>query len=461
MKNFLDNKKIEEYLSNAVAPDEKELDKILKKASELKGISFEEAERLLLVESKEGIDKLAEVANFIKESIYGKRLVLFAPLYVSNICNNECLYCGFRKSNKSIHRNTLTMDEITEETKALIDQGHKRVLLVSGEGLGRSALDYTIEALETIYAVKQPNGNIRRINVNVAALEVEDYKKLKEANIGTYQLFQETYHEETYRKMHKSGPKADYDYHLGAMDRAMEGGIDDVGIGILFGLTDYKYEIMALLQHIKHLENKFGVGPHTISVPRLEPATGSDVASNPPHPVTDSDFRKIIAILRITVPYTGIILSTRENANTRREALRLGISQISAGSKSDPGGYSKKDHSDAQFSLGDHRPLHDVIEDIVDMDHIPSFCTGCYRLGRVGKDFMDLAKPGLIKAHCYPNAVFTFTEYLEDFGSDALKKKGYALIERTLPENVVDPKKRIEVMKNVEEIKKGKRDIYY
>lgn len=461
MKNFIDNKKIEEYLKNAVAPDEKELDKILKKARKLKGLSFEEAERLLLVESKEDIDKLAEVANFIKETIYGKRLVLFAPLYVSNICNNECLYCGFRKSNKSIHRNTLTMEQIAKETEALIEQGHKRVLLVSGEGLGRNGVDYTIDALKTIYAVQKPKGNIRRINVNIAALEVEDYKRLKAANIGTYQLFQETYHEETYRKMHVSGPKADFDYHLGAMDRAMEAGIDDVGIGILFGLTDYKYEIMALLQHIKHLEDKFGVGPHTISVPRLEPATGSDVASNPPYPVNDSDFRKIIAILRITVPYTGIILSTRENAKMRKEALHLGISQISAGSKSDPGGYSKKDHSDAQFSLGDHRSLHEVIEDIVDMDHIPSFCTGCYRLGRVGKDFMDLAKPGLIKAHCYPNAVFTFTEYLEDFASDTLKKKGYALIERTLPENILSAKKRKEVLENVEKIKKGKRDIYY
>ncbi|MBN2789440.1 MAG: [FeFe] hydrogenase H-cluster radical SAM maturase HydG [Candidatus Delongbacteria bacterium] len=461
MKSFINDKKILEYLSNALPPDAEEIDTILNHAKELKGISFEEAERLLLVESKEDIDKLSDTANFIKESIYGKRLVLFAPLYVSNICNNECLYCGFRKSNKSIVRNTLTMEQISAETEALIDQGHKRVLLVSGEGLGKNAIDYTIDALKTIYAVKKPKGNIRRINVNIAASEVEDYKRLKEANIGTYQLFQETYHEETYKKMHRSGPKANYEYHLTAMDRAMEAGIDDVGIGILFGLADYKYEIMALLQHIKHLEDKFGVGPHTISVPRLEPATGSDIASNPPFPVTDSDFRKIIAILRITVPYTGIILSTRENAEMRREALHLGISQISAGSKSDPGGYSKKDHSDAQFSLGDHRSLHEVIEDIVDMDHIPSFCTGCYRLGRVGKDFMDLAKPGLIKAHCYPNAVFTFAEYLEDFANETLKKKGYELILRTLPENVIDPKKREAVLKNVEEIKNGKRDIYY
>ncbi|MFO7811242.1 MAG: [FeFe] hydrogenase H-cluster radical SAM maturase HydG [Candidatus Delongbacteria bacterium] len=461
MKKIIDDQKIKKYLENAKVPDEKELEDILSHARELKGLSFEEAERLLLVNTKEGIDRLAETANFIKESIYGKRLVLFAPLYVSNLCNNECLYCAFRRSNKLITRNTLTMEQIAAETEALIDQGHKRVLLVSGEGLGKSALDYTIDALKTVYSVKKPKGNIRRINVNIAALDVEDYKRLKEANIGTYQLFQETYNEEIYRKMHKAGPKSDYEYHLGAMDRAMEGGIDDVGVGILFGLTDYKYEIMALLQHIKHLEEKFGVGPHTISVPRLEPATGSDIASNPPYPVTDSDFRKIIAILRITVPYTGIILSTRENAKTRREAFYLGVSQISAGSKSDPGGYTKKKHADEQFSLGDHRSLHEVIEDIVDYDHIPSFCTGCYRLGRVGKDFMDLAKPGAIKAHCYPNAIFTFTEYLEDFADTGLKKKGYDLIERTIKESINDPKLENGVRENIEKIRKGKRDIYY
>jgi 2-iminoacetate synthase len=461
MQFIIDNEKIEKYLENSKAPDEKELEQILAHARELKGISFEEAERLLLVEDDEGINKLAETANFIKESIYGKRLVIFAPLYVSNLCNNECLYCAFRRSNRAITRNTLTLEQIAKETEALIEQGHKRVLLVSGEGLGKSALDYTIDAMKTIYSVKTPKGNIRRINVNIAAMEADDYKRLNTAGIGTYQLFQETYHEDTYRKMHKSGPKSDYIYHLGAMDRAMEGGISDVGVGILFGLTDYKYEILALLQHIKHLENRFGVGPHTISVPRLEPATGSDISANPPSPVTDKDFRKIIAILRITVPYTGIILSTRETAETRREALHLGVSQISAGSKSDPGGYTKKDHADAQFSLGDHRSLGEVIEDIVDFDHIPSFCTGCYRLGRVGKDFMDLAKPGAIKAHCYPNAIFTFTEYLEDFADDRLKEKGYALIEKTIKESITNEKLAEGVRKNIDAIKKGKRDIYY
>lgn len=461
MQFIIDNEKIENYLKNSKVPDGKELDEILAHARELKGISFEEAERLLLVEDEKSIDKLAETANFIKEAIYGKRLVIFAPLYVSNLCNNECLYCAFRRSNKMITRNTLTLDQIAKETEALIEQGHKRVLLVSGEGLGKSALDYTIDAMRTIYSVKTEKGNIRRINVNIAAMEADDYKRLKTAGIGTYQLFQETYHEDTYRKMHKAGPKSDYIYHLGAMDRAMEGGIDDVGVGILFGLTDYKYEILALLQHIKHLENRFGVGPHTISVPRLEPATGSDISANPPNPVTDSDFRKIIAILRITVPYTGIILSTRETAETRREALLLGVSQISAGSKSDPGGYTKKDHTDAQFSLGDHRSLAEVIEDIVDFDHIPSFCTGCYRLGRVGKDFMDLAKPGAIKAHCYPNAIFTFTEYLEDFADDKLKEKGYALIEKTIEESITNEKLAEGVRKNMDAIKKGKRDIYY
>ncbi len=459
MKNFIDNNKIEEYLLNAEAPDEKELNDILAKARELKGISFEEAERLLVVEKKEDLDKLANTANFIKESTYGNRLVLFAPLYVSNICNNECLYCAFRKSNREIIRNTLTMEEIARETEALIEQGHKRVLLVSSQGLGTSAVDYTIDAINTIYSIEKPKGNIRRINVNVAALEVEDYRRLKEAQIGTYQLFQETYCEATYKKMHQSGPKSNYLYHLGAMDRAMEGGIDDVGIGVLFGLTDYKYEIMALLQHVRHLESEFGVGPHTISVPRLEPATGSEIASNPPCPVSDSEFRKIISILRITVPYTGIILSTRESAEMRREALHLGISQISAGSKSDPGGYSKKEHCNEQFSLGDHRSLEEVIEELVDMDHIPSFCTGCYRLGRVGKKFMKLAKSGDIKSRCYPNAVSTFAEYLEDFAGDRLRKKGYNLLYRTLHENIDSAETVEEVLWNVEEIRAGRRDI--
>ena len=456
---FIDHQKIYDYLKNTGEPERAEIDAILFHARELKGISFEEAERLLMVEKDEHLELLHQTANFIKEEIYGKRLVLFAPLYVSNLCNNECLYCAFKRSNRDIPRRTLTMDEIRRETEAMINQGHKRVLLVSGEGLGMNALDYTLQAIDTIYSVQLPKGNIRRINVNIAALPVEGYRKLHSARIGTYQLFQETYNFDTYQKMHRSGPKADYLNHLTAMDRAMEAGIEDVGVGILFGLEDYRFEIMALLQHIKHLETRFGVGPHTISVPRIEPATGSDISLAPPFAVDDRAFKKILAILRITIPYTGIILSTRENAAMRRDALYLGVSQISAGSRTNPGGYSESDSAE-QFSLGDHRSLLEVIKDIVSQDHIPSFCTGCYRLGRVGKDFMDLAKPGEIKTHCYPNAVFTFAEYLEDFADAELQKTGYDLINRMLDDGIKIPALKTRVLNSIEEIKRGKRDIY-
>lgn len=455
---FIDHARIYDYLKNTTPPDKNEVEEILTHARELKGISFEEAERLLMVEDDELIQRLLETANFIKESIYGSRLVLFAPLYVSNMCNNECLYCAFRKSNNQIPRRTLTMEEVRRDVEVMVAEGHKRVLLVSGEGLGMAALDYSIKAIETIYSVQVGKGSIRRININIAALPVEGFRRLKEARIGTYQLFQEVYHHPTYQSMHPKGPKADYLNHLTAMDRALEGGIDDVGVGILFGLYDYRFEVIALLQHIRHLEEKFGIGPHTISVPRIEPATGSEIASHPPHQVSDKDFKKIIAILRITVPYTGMILSTRENAEMRREALSLGISQISAGSKTNPGGYSAE-HSAEQFSLGDHRSLEEVIYDIAQYGHIPSFCTGCYRLGRTGNDFMDLAKPGLIKHYCLPNAITSFKEYLVNYASEKTKIVGESLIQKMLTEipsqNVRD--KTVEALKRIE---MGELDIY-
>ena len=351
---FIDHEKIFSFLANARPPDRKETADILAKARQLKGIDFAEAAKLLLLENEEDLAALFEAALFVKSEIYGKRLVLFAPLYVSNLCNNECLYCAFRKSNQQITRRTLGLEEIRRETEMLVEQGHKRLLLVSGEGLGQAALDYSLKAIETIYSVKRGNGEIRRININIAALDVEGFRRLKAAGIGTYQLFQETYHLPTFRRMHPSGPKADYLFHLTAMDRAMQGGIDDVGVGVLFGLYDFRFEVLAMLQHIRHLEENFGVGCHTISLPRLEPANGSDISLHPPYPVTDADFRKIIAVLRLTVPYTGMILSTRENAAMRREAFSLGISQISAGSRTNPGGYSRQE-SGEQFSLGDHR----------------------------------------------------------------------------------------------------------
>ncbi|NOZ13992.1 MAG: [FeFe] hydrogenase H-cluster radical SAM maturase HydG [Acidobacteria bacterium] len=455
---FIDHSRILGVLENSCPPDKSEVEEILSHALEMKGISAVETERLLMAEDDELIDEICRAAHRIKTEIYGRRLVLFAPLYVSNLCRNDCLYCAFRKTNTAITRRTLTQDEIRRETENLVSQGHKRVLLVSGEGLGEDALDYSVRAIETIYDVKVGNGEIRRININIAPLPVEGFRRLKAAKIGTYQLFQETYHYDTYKKMHRSGPKSDYVNHLTAMDRAMEAGIDDVGVGVLFGLADYRFEIMALLQHVRHLEASFGVGPHTISIPRLEPAEGSDISRNPPFAVGDRDFRKIIAILRVSVPYTGMILSTRETAEMRREAFSLGISQISAGSRTNPGGYSEN-HSGAQFSLGDHRSLDEVIADIAAHGYVPSFCTGCYRLGRTGADFMDLAKPGLIQLYCLPNALTTFKEYLEDYAALDTKAAGEAVIRAQLA-NIPSDEVRKKTIRNLKEIESGKRDLY-
>jgi 2-iminoacetate synthase len=455
---FIDHEKIFSFLANARPPDRGETAEILAKARLLKGIDFTEAAKLLLLENEEDLAVLYEAALFAKSEIYGKRLVLFAPLYVSNLCNNECLYCAFRKSNDQITRRTLSLDEIRREAEMLVDQGHKRILLVSGEGLGQAALDYSIKAIETIYGVKRGSGEIRRININIAALDVQGFRRLKAARIGTYQLFQETYHLPTFQRMHPSGPKADYLFHLTAMDRAMQGGIDDVGVGILFGLYDFRFEALAMLQHIRHLEESFGVGCHTISLPRMEPASGSDISLNPPYPVADADFRKIIAVLRLTVPYTGMILSTRENAAMRREAFSLGISQISAGSRTNPGGYSSGDAGE-QFSLGDHRNLQEVINDIVRHGYIPSFCTGCYRLGRTGSDFMDLAKPGLIKLFCLPNAMTSFKEYLLHYASGETRAAGEELISKMLAD-IPDEKIQETTKANLASIEAGAQDLY-
>lgn len=431
---------------------------ILAKAAEMKGLETEETAALMSIGDEELLHELFKTARRVKETIYGKRLVIFAPLYVANLCNNECTYCAFRARNKELKRRVLTQAEIANETRALIEQGHKRVLLVAGESYPQEGFDYILKAIDTIYATKSGPGEIRRINVNVAPLRVEEFRRLKERKIGTYQIFQETYHHETYRRVHLAGKKRDYDWRITAMDRAMEAGIDDVGIGVLFGLYDWKFEILALMQHIRHLEDKFGVGPHTISVPRLEPATGSDIATHPPYPVTDTDFKKIVAILRLTVPYTGIIMSTRETAEMRRQTFELGVSQISAGSRTNPGGYEEEGEDSSQFSLGDHRSLDEVIYDVAEKGFIPSFCTGCYRLGRTGQDFMDLAKPGDIKAHCDPNGLSTFQEYLEDYASPKTRAVGERTIEQALASMTGTPKSRGEKLVNM--VKEGKRDVY-
>ncbi|MCX7788375.1 MAG: [FeFe] hydrogenase H-cluster radical SAM maturase HydG [Spirochaetes bacterium] len=443
-KTFLEYGKLEE-LSHLDPPSESEFFRILQKARELRGLTTEEAALLLACTEEESLRILLETAQWVKNEIYGKRLVLFAPLYISNYCTNDCLYCGFRRSNLRMHRRTLSLEEIAQQTRILLEQGHKRILLIAGES-DLQTLSYTLDAIRTCYNVRVPVGSIRlgrdpfkdaghrtaqirRINVELAPLDVQGYRALKKAQIGTYVCFQETYDPELYQVMHPSGPKADYRYRLYCMDRAMEGGINDVGIGALFGLGPYRYEVLGLLEHAKHLEETFGCGPHTVSVPRVEPAVGAPLSQNPPKPVRDQDFKKLIAVIRVALPYTGIILSTRERPELRQELFAYGVSQISAGSKTDPGGYGSHEEEASQFTVGDHRTLAEVIDSLIDDGYIPSFCTGCYRRGRVGADFMDLAKPGLIKKFCLPNGLITFAEYLYDFAPPDVLSKGLQLID--------------------------------
>lgn len=460
MSAFIDEKEIVRILEQNLNPDPEKVSAVLSKAKEMKGLSLEDVAVLTNISDPMQLFELFESANHIKEKIYGKRLVIFAPLYISNLCANECSYCAFRAKNKSIIRRSLTQDEIKYEAGILVGQGHKRVLLVAGESYPKQGFQYVIDSVASVYEAKVGNGEIRRVNVNVAPLEIDEFKLLKEAKIGTYQLFQETYHRKTYHEVHTGGKKKDYDYRVTALHRAMEAGIDDVGIGVLFGLADFRFELLAMMQHIQELEKVFGVGPHTVSVPRIEPASGSDLASDPPFAVSDLDFRKIVAILRLAVPYTGIIMSTRETANMRRETFALGVSQISAGSRTNPGGYTSSLHEDnsSQFSLGDHRPLDEVIRDVAEMGYIPSFCTGCYRLGRTGQDFMDRAKPGDIKNHCNPNAVSTFMEYLMDYASFETRLIGENLIEDVI--NSMHGLARERAIILLEKVKKGNHDMY-
>jgi 2-iminoacetate synthase len=463
IKDFIDDTKIENILNRAKNPASGRVREIIAKSLELKGLLPEEIAVLLQTEDEELISMIWQAAHKIKEDIYGNRLVLFAPLYVANHCSNNCLYCGFRRDNKELNRVALTMDQIAREVQVLEREGHKRLLMLCGEHPTRSSLEYFMEAIETAYSVKtEKGGEIRRINVEIAPLEVEEYKKLKTTGIGTCVLFQETYHHETYKIMHPSGPKKDFARRLTAMHRAQEGGINDVGIGALFGLYDYKYEVLGLLLHALQLEKDCGVGPHTISIPRLEPALNAPAAIAPPHPVSDSDFKKLVAIIRMAVPYTGMILSTRENPAMRSEVFALGISQISAGSRTNPGGY-QEDTSEAfraaQFNLGDTRTLDEVILDITERGHIPSFCTACYRLGRTGKDFMDLAKPGLIQKFCQTNAVFSFKEYLLDYASPKTSIEGEKLISQMLAEKF-KPQRKKSVLNKLQKIEDGKRDVY-
>jgi len=457
-KNFIDREKLYKLVERPV-PTEAELEVVLAKARKLNGLTLEEVALLLSVKDAVAIHKIMDVSQYVKEEIYGRRLVLFAPVYTGNVCVNNCLYCAFRSENKSIKRKVLDMEEIEHETRSLLKEGHKRLLLICGES-PRNNIDYICEAIRKVYAVNENGNQIRRINAELAPMSIEDFRKLKEEKIGTYICFQETYDSIAYKQYHPGNtPKGNYENRLMVMDNAMEAGINDVGLGVLFGLTDYRFEILALMEHAAHLEAVFGCGPHTVSFPRIEPADGADLSTHVPNPVSDDDFKKIIAIIRIAMPYTGIILSTRENDAIRDELIQYGVSQVSAGSRTNPGAYSEGDSTGSQFSLGDHRTLEEVISDMIDSGFIPSFCTGCYRMGRVGQDFMDLAKPGLIKHYCMPNALFSFKEYLLDFASPKVREKGLQLIEK-LSNDTTQAKLKQTISQNLDKITKGERDVY-
>ncbi len=450
--------------------DEEKVKEILKKAETLVGLDRYEVSVLLHAcentENAQLREIIFKMARKIKEDIYGRRIVMFAPLYVSNYCINGCKYCGYH-CGSGIKRKKLTQEEVAEECRAIEDMGHKRIALEAGEDPKNCTIDYIIECMKTAYATKNKNGEIRRINVNIAATTVEDYKKLKEAGIGTYILFQETYHKPTYEKLHPSGPKSDYDYHTTAHDRAMQGGIDDVGIGVLYGLYEYKYEVIGTMLHVKHLEDTFGVGPHTISIPRIRMAEGVDLSLFP-NIVSDEQFKTIIAVLRLAVPYTGMIISTREEQNFRDEIISLGISQTSGGSCTGVGGYAKRlsgcdccdEENTAQFKVSDERTEAEVSKALLKNGYIPSFCTACYREGRTGDRFMSLAKTGNIANCCLPNAMLTLAEYALDYGDDEFKALTFDVI-KAERENILEPKVKTKFDEYLDLIKAGERDFRF
>ena len=432
---------------------------------ECAGLSHREASVLLACEDPEVVEKIYALARQIKEAFYGDRIVMFAPLYLSNYCVNKCVYCPYHFQNKEIPRKKLTQEELKNEVIALQDLGHKRLAIESGEDPVNNPIEYILECINTIYSIKHKNGAIRRVNVNIAATTVENYKKLHDAGIGTYILFQETYHKESYEKLHPAGPKHNYAYHTEAMDRAMEGGIDDVGLGVLFGLDKYKYEFAGVLMHAEHLEAVHGVGPHTISVPRIRRASDID-PSVFDNGIDDDTFAKIVACIRIAVPYTGMIISTRESEACREKVLGLGVSQISGGSRTSVGGYAgytpdERPHDTEQFDVSDQRSLDEVVKWLMDLGYIPSFCTACYREGRTGDRFMALCKVGQIQNCCHPNALMTLREYLTDYASPETRAVGEALIQREI-QNVPDEKRRQRAIEYLDEIKNGgKRDFRF
>ncbi len=463
-EEFISDSEIRSTIEYAAdnAGDRELVKNILEKARACKGITHREAAVLLECTDADLIEQMYALAREIKHKFYGNRIVMFAPLYLSNYCVNGCVYCPYHAKNKTIHRKKLTQEEIRAEVIALQDMGHKRLALEAGEHPLMNPIEYILESIKTIYSIKHKNGAIRRVNVNIAATTVENYRRLKEAGIGTYILFQETYNKVNYEALHPTGPKKDYAYHTEAMDRAMQGGIDDVGIGVLFGLETYRYDFIGLLMHAEHLEATYGVGPHTISVPRLCAADDIDTADFK-NAVPDEIFHKIVAIIRIAVPYTGMIISTRESVKSREKVLDLGISQISGGSRTSVGGYvteESEEENSAQFDIADHRSLDEVVGWLLDLDHIPSFCTACYREGRTGDRFMTLLKNGQISNCCLPNALLTLKEYLKDYASPETRAKGEAMIKRLL-NDVPNEKARATAAKYLDAIENGERDFRF
>lgn len=463
-EEFIDHNEVEDTLNYAEQNKNnvKLIDEIIEKAKRRKGLSHREASVLMACDLPEKIAECYDLAEQIKKDFYGNRIVMFAPLYLSNYCVNGCVYCPYHMKNKHIARKKLTQEEIVREVTALQDMGHKRLAIEAGEHPEINPIEYILESINTIYSIKHKNGAIRRVNVNIAATTVENYRKLKDAGIGTYILFQETYHKESYLKLHPTGPKHDYAYHTEAMDRAMEGGIDDVGLGVLFGLELYKYEFAALLMHAEHLEAVHGVGPHTISVPRIKRADDidPDMFDNG---IDDETFAKICALIRISVPYTGMIISTRESKAVREKVIRLGVSQISGASKTSVGGYSQpepEEENSAQFDVSDQRTLDEVVKWLMELGYIPSFCTACYREGRTGDRFMSLCKSGQIANCCHPNALMTLKEFLMDYASTETRKIGEALIAAEV-NNIPKEKVREICRDHLEKIEHGIRDFRF
>ena len=461
-KSFIDNELIEKLI--LMTPTEEEFYKVMEKAKRGERLSLKETAILLNTEDDKKIQEIFDLAKAIKENVYGNRVVLFAPLYLGNKCTNSCTYCGFHVENKQMKRKTLTLDELEKEIEALVDEGHKRLIQVYGTHPDYSPTYIRDTVLKT-YSIKKGNGEIRRVNINAAPQTVEDYKIINEAGIGTYQIFQETYHEESYAKVHPRGEKSNFKWRLFGLSRAMEAGIDDVGIGALFGIYKWKFEVLGLLQHVEHLETTYGVGPHTISFPRLNEASGVD--HNGKYLINDMELKRIIAILRLAVPYTGLILTARETPELRRECMELGVSQIDAGTQIELQGYSaKKDKSEQdldkeQFKIGDSRDLDDILRELLENGFIPSFCTACYRLGRTGEHFMEFSKPGFIHNFCTPNGILTLAEYLEDYASEQTKIIGYNLIKNSIESSRLTDETISSLKIKLEEIKNKKRDLYY